>query len=51
MSTHPTAADRNKLTDLPPGYDLILEGRGDIWRITGTPESGKRSFDYDADST
>jgi cellulose synthase/poly-beta-1,6-N-acetylglucosamine synthase-like glycosyltransferase/spore germination protein YaaH/peptidoglycan/xylan/chitin deacetylase (PgdA/CDA1 family) len=49
-ATHPTAADRNKLIDLPPGYDLILEGRGDIWRITNTPESGKRSFDYDADS-
>jgi cellulose synthase/poly-beta-1,6-N-acetylglucosamine synthase-like glycosyltransferase/spore germination protein YaaH/peptidoglycan/xylan/chitin deacetylase (PgdA/CDA1 family) len=49
-ATHPTEADRNKLTDLPPGYDLILEGSGDIWRITNTPVSGKRSFDYDASS-
>ena len=49
-ATHATDADRAKLTELPPGYDLILEGRGDIWRITDTPVSGKRSFDYDKDS-
>jgi peptidoglycan-N-acetylglucosamine deacetylase len=49
-STHPTDADRNKMTDLPPGYDLVLEGSGDIWRITNTPVSGKRSFDYDSSS-
>jgi len=49
-TTHATDADRNKLTEVPPGYDLILEGHGDIWHITNTPESGKRSFDYDADS-
>ncbi|HEY4741558.1 MAG TPA: glycosyltransferase [Candidatus Acidoferrales bacterium] len=47
---HPTDVDRSKLTDLPPGYDLVLEGSGDIWRITNTPISGKRSFDYDASS-
>src|SRR5579862_2068352 len=49
-TTHATDADRNKLTEVPPGYDLILEGHGDIWRITNTPESGKRSFEYDAES-
>ncbi len=37
-------------TEVPPGYDLILEGDGDIWRITATPQSGRRTFDYDADS-
>jgi len=25
-----------KLTDLPPGPDLILEGDGDFWHITDT---------------
>jgi peptidoglycan-N-acetylglucosamine deacetylase len=49
-ATHPTEADRNKLTEIPPGYDLILEGRGDIWKISATPVSGKRSFDFDAES-
>ena len=49
-ATHPTEADRNKITEIPPGYDLILEGRGDIWKISSTPVSGKRSFDYDAES-
>ena len=33
---------------MPPGYDLILEGDGDIWRITATPQNGQRTFDYDA---
>ena len=38
---------RQKLADLPPGPDLILEGDGDIWHITDTPKHGKRSFQYD----
>ena len=37
-TTHATDADRNKLTEVPPGYDLILEGHGDIWHITNTPK-------------
>lgn len=41
---------RAKLQEIPPGYDLILEGEGDIWRITGTPQSGARTLDYDASS-
>jgi peptidoglycan-N-acetylglucosamine deacetylase len=49
-ATHPDDAVRNKMTDVPPGYDLVLEGDGDIWRITSTPQSGKRTFDYDSDS-
>src|SRR3989440_6207675 len=38
---------RQKLADLPPGPDLVLEGDGDIWHITDTPKHGKRSFQYD----
>jgi len=49
-TTHPDDDTRSKLEDIPPGYDLILEGDGDIWRITATPQSGRRTFDYDADS-
>jgi peptidoglycan-N-acetylglucosamine deacetylase len=49
-TTHPTDADRSKLQDIPPGYDLVLEGNGDIWRITATPKSGRRTFDYDSQS-
>jgi cellulose synthase/poly-beta-1,6-N-acetylglucosamine synthase-like glycosyltransferase/spore germination protein YaaH/peptidoglycan/xylan/chitin deacetylase (PgdA/CDA1 family) len=49
-ATHADNAIRSKLEDLPSGYDLILEGDGDIWRITATPQSGRRTFEYDADS-
>ena len=49
-ATHADDATRNKLEDVPPGYDLILEGDGDIWRITATPQSGRRTLEYDADS-
>lgn len=47
---HADQATRAKLEAVPPGYDLILEGNGDIWRITGTPQSGLRTLDYDAQS-
>src|SRR5271165_4960610 len=46
-ATRPDDAARNKLTDLPPGPDLILEGSGDIWHFVDTPKDGKRSFTYD----
>ena len=49
-ATHADDATRKKLEDLPPGYDLIFEGDGDIWQFTATPESGRRTFEYDADS-
>lgn len=49
-TTHPDDATRQRLADLPPGYDLILEGDGDIWRITATPQRGRRSFRYDPGS-
>src|SRR5229473_3558455 len=49
-TTHADAAARQKLADLAPGPDLILEGDGDIWHFTDTPKNGKRSFEYDAES-
>jgi peptidoglycan-N-acetylglucosamine deacetylase len=44
---HPDDAVRARLEEVPPGYDLILEGDGDIWRITSTPQKGRRKFQYD----
>ena len=49
-ATHADDATRAKLEDIPPGYDLVLEGDGDIWKITATPQSGRRTFEYDAES-
>ncbi len=49
-ATHADDPTRDKLEEVPPGYDLILEGDGDIWRITGTPQDGARTLDYDASS-
>ncbi len=49
-ATRPDDATRQKLTDLPPGPDLILEGEGDIWHIADTPKRGRRSFSYEAAS-
>ncbi|MBZ5694103.1 MAG: glycosyltransferase [Acidobacteriia bacterium] len=49
-ATHADDATRSKIEDVPPGYDLVLEGDGDIWRITATPQNGRRTFEYDADS-
>jgi peptidoglycan-N-acetylglucosamine deacetylase len=46
----PDDATREKLKDLPPGPDLILEGEGDIWHIVDVPKPGRRSFEYDPDS-
>jgi cellulose synthase/poly-beta-1,6-N-acetylglucosamine synthase-like glycosyltransferase/peptidoglycan/xylan/chitin deacetylase (PgdA/CDA1 family) len=48
--THPDDDSRSRLADMPPGYDLILEGDGDIWRITATPQKGQRTFRFDAAS-
>ena len=48
--TRPSDADRAKLEDMPPGYDLILEGNGDIWKFANTPEKGRRTIRFDAAS-
>jgi peptidoglycan/xylan/chitin deacetylase (PgdA/CDA1 family) len=47
-AAHADDAARQKLADLAPGPDLILEGDGDFWHITDTPKHGRRSFEYDA---
>ncbi|HEY4977813.1 MAG TPA: glycosyltransferase [Candidatus Acidoferrum sp.] len=47
-ATRPDDSTREKLKDIPPGPDLILEGNGDIWHIADVPKSGRRSFTYDA---
>jgi peptidoglycan-N-acetylglucosamine deacetylase len=49
-AVHADDATRDKLSDVPPGPDLILEGAGDIWRIIDVPKPGKRSFTYDSGS-
>jgi cellulose synthase/poly-beta-1,6-N-acetylglucosamine synthase-like glycosyltransferase/spore germination protein YaaH/peptidoglycan/xylan/chitin deacetylase (PgdA/CDA1 family) len=46
-ATRPDDATREKLKDVPPGPDLILEGNGDIWRIADKPKRGVRSYTYD----
>src|ERR1700674_4066003 len=43
----PDATDRAKLEEMPPGYDLVLEGDGDIWRFADTTHKGKRSIRFD----
>jgi peptidoglycan-N-acetylglucosamine deacetylase len=49
-ATHADDATRAELLEVPPGYDLIFEGDGDILKITATPKSGRRTFDYDSSS-
>jgi peptidoglycan-N-acetylglucosamine deacetylase len=46
-ATRPDDAIRQKLDDLPPGPDLILDGDGDVWHFIDTPKSGHRTFTYD----
>jgi cellulose synthase/poly-beta-1,6-N-acetylglucosamine synthase-like glycosyltransferase/peptidoglycan/xylan/chitin deacetylase (PgdA/CDA1 family)/spore germination protein YaaH len=41
------AVDPQKITTIPPGYDLVLEGDGDVWRILSTPEPGRREIRRD----
>jgi peptidoglycan-N-acetylglucosamine deacetylase len=49
-ATRPDDAARQKIVEIAPGPDLILEGEGDIWRIADTPKSGRRRITYDAAS-
>ena len=46
-SSSAAAVDVERLRVLPPGYDLVLEGDGDIWRILSTPEPGRREIRRD----
>jgi cellulose synthase/poly-beta-1,6-N-acetylglucosamine synthase-like glycosyltransferase/peptidoglycan/xylan/chitin deacetylase (PgdA/CDA1 family) len=47
-ATRPDDSVRQKLMDLPPGPDLILDGEGDVWHFIDTPKRGHRTFTYDA---
>jgi peptidoglycan-N-acetylglucosamine deacetylase len=49
-AVHPDDAIRERLTDIPPGPDLILEGEGDVWHFQDTPKRGRRSFTYEPSS-
>src|SRR5712692_6764319 len=48
--TRPDDQTRAKLLDMPPGYDLILEGEGDVWKFADTPRKGRRSIRFDAET-
>jgi len=45
--TRPDDAVRAKLNEMPPGYDLILEGAGDIWKFADIPQAGSRTIRFD----
>ena len=38
------------LADVPPGWDLDVEGVGDIMRVSGSPRNGRRTLTIDDDS-
>jgi cellulose synthase/poly-beta-1,6-N-acetylglucosamine synthase-like glycosyltransferase/peptidoglycan/xylan/chitin deacetylase (PgdA/CDA1 family)/spore germination protein YaaH len=46
-ATASTEEVRARLAVIAPGYDLVLEGEGDIWRVLSTPAPGARTFQYD----
>ncbi|MGO9641562.1 MAG: glycosyltransferase [Candidatus Acidiferrales bacterium] len=48
--TRPDDAARSRLDEIPPGFDLVMEGAGDIWNNITTPQQGSRTFTYDAAS-
>jgi cellulose synthase/poly-beta-1,6-N-acetylglucosamine synthase-like glycosyltransferase/peptidoglycan/xylan/chitin deacetylase (PgdA/CDA1 family)/spore germination protein YaaH len=39
--------DVSHLEEAPPGYDLVLEGDGDVWKIRSTPQPGRREIRRD----
>jgi cellulose synthase/poly-beta-1,6-N-acetylglucosamine synthase-like glycosyltransferase/peptidoglycan/xylan/chitin deacetylase (PgdA/CDA1 family)/spore germination protein YaaH len=41
------SVDSARLEEMPPGYDLVLEGDGDVWKILSTPEVGRREVRRD----
>ncbi len=49
---HPASPDAlNALGSVLPGHDVDNEGYGDILRVTGTPQPGKRTVQIDDDET
>jgi cellulose synthase/poly-beta-1,6-N-acetylglucosamine synthase-like glycosyltransferase/peptidoglycan/xylan/chitin deacetylase (PgdA/CDA1 family)/spore germination protein YaaH len=48
----PTHVDpANELADVTPGNDIDTEGDGDIIRVTGLPQNGRRTLTMDDDPT
>src|SRR5260370_15065927 len=45
--TRPDDTTRAKLEEMRPGYDLVLEGDGDIWKFADTPQKGRRTMRFD----
>jgi cellulose synthase/poly-beta-1,6-N-acetylglucosamine synthase-like glycosyltransferase/peptidoglycan/xylan/chitin deacetylase (PgdA/CDA1 family)/spore germination protein YaaH len=46
----PTAPESLQALDsVQPGHDIDIEGEGDIMRVTGLPQSGKRTITIDTD--
>jgi cellulose synthase/poly-beta-1,6-N-acetylglucosamine synthase-like glycosyltransferase/peptidoglycan/xylan/chitin deacetylase (PgdA/CDA1 family)/spore germination protein YaaH len=39
------------LASVQPGHDINIEGEGDIMRVTGLPQAGKRTVEVDSDET
>ncbi len=49
---HPSGPDAlQALGSVQPGHDVDTEGDGDILRITGLPQPGKRTVEVDTDET
>jgi peptidoglycan-N-acetylglucosamine deacetylase len=48
---HPSSPDALQALqdDIPPGHDVDIEGTGDIMRVTGLPQPGKRTLEVDTD--
>ena len=44
------ASPLRELADVPPGWDLNIEGVGDIMRVSGQPRDGHRNLTIDDDS-
>ena len=48
----PSSADSlQALGSVQPGHDIDIEGEGDIMRVTGLPQPGKRTVNVDTDET
>ena len=44
------SASPSKLSDIPPGEDVDMEGNGDVLNIEATPTNGSRNIDLDSSS-
>jgi cellulose synthase/poly-beta-1,6-N-acetylglucosamine synthase-like glycosyltransferase/peptidoglycan/xylan/chitin deacetylase (PgdA/CDA1 family)/spore germination protein YaaH len=44
----PDAVAAADMRRLQAGYDIVYQGEGEALRVTGKPQAGSRTFDYDA---